>query len=55
MNYRYPNSIDVDRLAKAVRAVPQDPPSSGVVKLFIAMGLIAAPIFAFFLIVASSL
>lgn len=55
MYYRNPDYFDVERLTKALRAMPEQAPPHGIGKLFIAMALVAAPIFAFFLIICPRL
>jgi hypothetical protein len=50
MYYRNPGYIDVDRLAKAIRAMPEPEPMSLANRLFLSVGLIVAPVFAFLLV-----
>lgn len=55
MYYRHPDYFDAERLTRALRAMPEQAPPSEVGKLFIVMALVAAPIFAFFLIICPRL
>jgi hypothetical protein len=50
MYYRNPDYANVDRLTRAVRAMPEPGPLSLANRLLLSVGLIAAPITAFFLI-----
>jgi hypothetical protein len=50
MYYRNPDYIDLDRLAKAVREMPESKPLTLPNRLLLSMGMIVAPVAAFFLI-----
>jgi hypothetical protein len=50
MYYRNPDYIDVDRLANSVWAKPEPQPLSLANRLLLSVGLIVAPVAAFFLI-----
>ena len=50
MYYRNPDYIDLDRLAKAVRDMPDAKPLTLPNRLLLSMGMIVAPVAAFFLI-----
>ena len=50
MYYRNPDYIDIDRLTKAVRAMPEPAPLSLANRIILSVGMMAAPVVAFFVI-----
>jgi hypothetical protein len=54
MYYRNPDNIDLDRLTKTVRPVPNLEPMSLSSRLFLSVGMITAPVVTFFLILGVS-
>ncbi len=50
MYYRNPDYIDVDRLKRAVHALPEPKPLSLANRFFLSAGIIAVPVVVFFLI-----
>jgi hypothetical protein len=50
MYYRNPGTVDIDRLTKAVRAMPKSRPLSLARWLLLSVGMVAALIVAFFII-----
>lgn len=50
MNYRNPDYINLDRLTKAIRSMPEPKPLTLPNRLALSFGMILAPVAAFFLI-----
>jgi hypothetical protein len=54
MYYRNPDYIDLDRLTRTVQAAPEPKPLSLANRLLLSVGMIVAPVVAFFLILGVS-
>ena len=50
MYYRNPDHIDLDRLTKATRSMPEPKPLTLPIRLALSFGMILAPVATFFLI-----
>lgn len=54
MYYRHPGYIDLESLKYAIRAMPEPEPMTLAERLLLSVGMIVAPVLAFFLILGVS-